>query len=407
METKGLDINFIEDAIRKILSKVHTDKYKLKPVVKHDRISMACPICGDSHRDMSQKRGHLFFNNLYYKCYNEDCRSTFTKLCNDFGVSIDATKRLEIINWIDQHIQYNKTEEDNILLNTFDKLITLDQLKEWFNSGKGPLKAFMQVNIGSQTYWYLHNRGIPDNLMQYFYEGVKYNGKWYEPYVVFVNQINGKVLGFQERNLESGKKRKFDIWNFERIYNAIHENEPLDPIEAISYNKVSCVFNIFNVNFERVVTVFEGYLDSVFFPNSLGIVGVNTDIRFLMNEDINLRFFFDNDNAGKRKAKSMLNEGYSVFLWDKFKEDWAIKHGGDKWININWFNDQIKDMNDIWQKLKIRPKELEKYFSTSVFDAMWITGDKKEKKKYIKKEKNLHNVNWDKISNDLLKNNTR
>ena len=160
-EAKGLDINFIEGAIRKILSKVHTNKYKLEPKVGSDRIRMACPICGDSGKDASQKRGHLFFNNLYYKCYNEDCRSTFTKLCKDFGITLDADKRLEIVNWIDQHIQYNKNEEDNILLNKYDKLIPLNVLQEWFNSGKGPLKGFMQVNIGSQTYWYLHNRGIP------------------------------------------------------------------------------------------------------------------------------------------------------------------------------------------------------------------------------------------------------
>ena len=53
--------------------------------------------------------------------------------------------------------------------------------------------------------------------------------------------------------------------------------------------------NILNVDFSEKITVFEGYLDSLFFPNSLGVVGVNTDMRFLENNDLDLQYFYDND----------------------------------------------------------------------------------------------------------------
>ena len=120
-----LDIDFIASSIQKILEKVHTNKNKWSIKKKHDRLTFACPICGDSHKDPHAKRGHLFLNNLFYKCYNEDCKSTFTGLCKRNSIELDPTKKLAIINWVDQHTQWNKSEDDQILLNSFDKSISM------------------------------------------------------------------------------------------------------------------------------------------------------------------------------------------------------------------------------------------------------------------------------------------
>ena len=76
-----------------------------------------------------------------------------------------------------------------------------------------------------------------------------------------------------------------------------------------------------NVDFGNTITVFEGYLDSLFFPNSIGLVGVNTDYRFLENNDLDIQYFFDNDDAGFKKSEEKLKEGFSVFLWKKLFED--------------------------------------------------------------------------------------
>ena len=61
------DSNWIKNSIQLILNKVHSNSNKLEIKESHDRWKFACPICGDSHKDTSQKRGHLFKNNLYYK----------------------------------------------------------------------------------------------------------------------------------------------------------------------------------------------------------------------------------------------------------------------------------------------------------------------------------------------------
>ena len=67
--------------------------------------------------------------------------------------------------------------------------------------------------------------------------------------------------------------------------------------------------NILNVDFGSKVTVFEGYLDSLFYPNSVGVVGVNTDLIFLENNNLDLQYFFDNDKAGFDKSEEKIKEG--------------------------------------------------------------------------------------------------
>ena len=100
-----------------------------------------------------------------------------------------------------------------------------------------------------------------------------------------LNRRDNKVLGIQIRNLKEGKKRMFKIYNYENLFEWINlgKDEPIEMSinQLVIYNKLSYYFNILNVDFMEKITVFEGYLDSLFFPNSIGLVGVNTDYRFL------------------------------------------------------------------------------------------------------------------------------
>ncbi len=386
-----LDKDYLVSKIQDILDKTHVNASKRKINVKHDRISFACPICGDSHKDNHQKRGHLFLNNLYYKCYNEDCYSTFTKLCKDYDVPIDSTRRMELINYIDTQFHKYKKDDDDWVTGNLDKLIDMSDFQKWFDDGHGPLRAFRPVTKGSKVHQYLIDRGIPrDTVCDLFYEGIKTTGKWSEPYVVFVNKINDKVIGMQERNLRSGRDRKFKIWTFKDVYDSVYDTD-LDIIEAIGYNKLSYLFNILNVNFEKCITIFEGYIDSIFVPNSIGAVGINTDYTFLINNDLDIRFFFDNDNIGKRKSYEWLKKGFNVFLWEKLRNDLAKKEL-DPHVFKKWFDLEIKDLNKLMQIFPMHYKEFNKYFSTNMFDSIYINYEKQKKKEEPIKSLSLDNL---------------
>lgn len=392
-----VDVDYIENTISKILERVHTNPNKLKIVKKRDRLTFACPICGDSHTDMHKKRGHLYFKNLYYKCYNEGCSGTFTNLCKRFDIKIDPMKRMELIEYIDLQFKKIKKDEDEWVVGKLDKLIPEPKIIEYLNKEFIDVKP---VEFGSQVYMYLFNRGIQKEIILSgnFLQGISHNGKFAEPFVVFLNKIDDKVIGIQSRNLKYGKYRKFKIYTFEELYNDIYDTQ-LDDIEAIGYNKFGYLFNILNIDFEKRITIFEGYLDSLFMTNSVGAVGINSDYSFLLNRenDLDVRLFFDNDNIGKRKSHEYFKKGYKVFLWEKLIDDLA-KNTIDPYKYKIWFNNEIKDLNKLYKVLHIHYNDLDKYFSNDKIDTIYLNYKyiKKEKKKYIHRNWNntIDTLKW-------------
>ena len=217
--------------------------------------------------------------------------------------------------------------------------------------------------------------------------------KWKEKVLVLLNKSGKKVLGLQIRNLKSGDNRFFKTFNFEKLHNILHPEDPLDEIEAVSYNKISNFYNILNVDWEQPVTIFEGYLDSIFYPNSIGAIGINSidEMSFLMSEDLDLQFFFDQDNIGVKKALTMLEKGHKVFLWQKLVEN-LIKNKVDKYKAKN-YSLKIKDLNKLAQEMKnpdpFNKLKLNKYFSNDSFDKLYLDFTLYPKNQNFKKKKSF------------------
>lgn len=399
------DINFILKSIQNILDKNHTEQEKKKILLypnnsDPDRINFACPCCSDSSTNRNKKRGNLY-PDLMYKCFNCGAFMSFTKLCDTFGEQIDMENRIKIYNYIDNNLKYTKTD-NSFVVNSLERLIPIEDFVEFFNNKTNSwLIDIMPVQKNSHVYQYLkYDRMVP-NFEEDIYQGtyrvvrdgvIKFSCK----VLINMNVGGGKLLGIQLRNLEKDKEKRFyKIVEFDEIYNYMHPTEPLDDIESIAYNKLSHFYNILNVDFEKPVTIFEGFLDSKFCDNSLGLVGLgNTEdlLNFLLesDDDLQLRFFYDKDAPGIKAATTLMKKGYPVFLWNLL-----FKKLVDKSKNIIESNKRlsnIKDLNDlainakdqfIYNKLK-----LDNYFSKDEFDIVYL--DKlvynKELKKYeIKK----------------------
>jgi len=317
-----LDIDYIESIIQQILDKAHTvpEKRIIKKYPNDQnptKYNFACPICLDSHSKMSMKRGHLHMKNLFYVCYNErDSDSMhFSKLCKLFNIELDPEKKLSIYNYLDNNWTYSKKED--FAMNNMDRLLDIEDFAKYINQHPTYLLNFKPIQRGSVQYNYLLERKI--NNHQNIWEGVyKITDKWYEPVIAILNRTQDKLIGIQLRNLKKEKgKRLYKFIDFQELYNMRYPEAKLDEIEAISYNKLSAIFNVMNVDFERPVHIFEGYLDSIFFPNSIALVGLNTDISMFSDENVEMRFVLDNDRPGQTQAKKMIDENNSVFLWKK------------------------------------------------------------------------------------------
>lgn len=371
-----LDKPYIKGLVQTILNKNHVVDQKKFIKEYPDKFNFACPICGDSQKISTKKRGNLYFKNMMYICYNEpSCSRTFTKLLTTFGIQMDMDKKLEMYDYIDQNIDFNTS--DNVVITSLDKLVHIDDLMKFYSRDytRG-LTDLKPLEYNSPVEYYVRNTRKILNTKD-IYQGIyNFTPKWKQPVMVFLNRMGDKVISLQVRNLLEGDKRFFKIFDFTFIYDMMYPENDLDEQERLSYNKLSHFFNIFNVDFGSKVNMFEGYTDSLFLPNSIGQIGVNTDISFLLKEEgLDIRFIYDNDASGFKKSLSMLEDGRTVFLWNKFFLDLLKKHKGNKSKMAKLLSTNIKDFNKLAIKLNKPLYNLydwDDYFTNSILDKVYL-----------------------------------
>jgi len=381
-----MDKEYIKSVIQSILNKEFTDPTRRKIVEYDNRLNFCAPCCGDSHKNKHAKRGNLYFSKLLYICFNCNKKTTFDRLAKEFSEPLDPQKKLEIIDYLNSCVDYTDYE-DNLVDSNLEDLIDIKDLERAFNVDKiSPIYDFRPIKKNSGYYKYLLNRGIPESLHKDIWSAKYSKGdEGYESILVLLNRRGDKVLGLQVRNLKSGRKRFFVIYNWEHLFKWVHgEETDVDIAKSVVYNKLSYFFNILNVNFDSKITIFEGFLDSLFFPNSIGMVGVNTDDRFLKSNNLDIQYFYDNDEAGFKKSIEKIKEGDSVFLWKKFLGDIVKRKKDTDPYKLEWRISKVKDLNKL-AELSANPYknfDLESYFSESVLDTFWIP----KKERIVKKQ---------------------
>ena len=397
-----MDKVYIKNILQKILDKEFANVQKRRVNDYSDRLNFACPFCGDSHRNNHAKRGNLYFNRLVFICFNCDKKTTFDRMCKEFNEQIDPDKKLEMIEHLDSIMTYNDYQSEFVDAK-FDNLIDLGDLEKSIELNLTPFSDFKPIQVNGGIYKYLIGRGIePDkhkNIYQAKYWKNEDESEWI---IVMLNRRDTKLLGMQVRNLKEGRKRMFKIYNYENILEWVNlakeEPKQVDINELVIYNKLSYYFNILNVDFDRMITVFEGYLDSLFYPNSIGLVGVNTDFRFLENSGFDLQYFFDNDEAGFKKSEEKLKEGYSIFLWNKLFESIVDQKNSNDPFSLLHRISKVKDINKLCQLTPDAFKKLRLplFFSKDVLDVKWIP-------KFKRKRNNKEEVDYNKKFEDFKK----
>lgn len=380
LEGTHISLDYIKDVLNNLLNQQHahpTKKRSLKPMPTSsnpERLACACPVCGDSDKQPSKRRGNLYLKNMRYKCFNCDYSSTFLGLLKRFDFQISTDKKLELVEYISSNIDNTSWNDDQYFANTLDKLIPIQDLENYFNTNEdSKITDFRPVQKGSRVYNYLIRRKIFDHSD--IYEGTYWHtNNWSEPILINLNQAKDHILGIQTRNLKEDRtKRFYKIFKFSELYNFVYPSKELDEIEVIGYDKLSYLYNILKIDWTRPVTVFEGFLDTKFFPNSIGCTGTSTDLTFILNQEANIRFLYDHDKTGLKKTKTMLSQGYSVFLWDLFFKSWSKKSKNPLsayrklLLNILDLNDVGKIIQNPYNKLN-----MEKYFSKDRMDLMHI-----------------------------------
>lgn len=395
MSSIQFDKNYVKSVVQNILDTSFKSQVKRHIHDYTDRLNFACPYCGDSSKSVHKKRGNLYFGKLFYVCFNCDKKTTFDRMCKDFNQSISPDKKLELIQYLESTISYEDSGSD-FMDAKFDQLISLELLTKVINEDRStPLSDLMPIQNDSEVDKYLYKRGIVNGNRKNIYQAKFWrNSERSEPVIVLLNRRDDKVLGIQIRNLKEDKYRFFKIYNWETLREWIG-GEEIDISKTVLYNKLSYYFNILNVSFEDTITVFEGYIDSLFYPNSIGMVGKNTDTKFLESNGVDIQYFFDNDKAGFQKSEEKLKKGSRVFLWKKMFEDIVVKKRSDDPYKLMNRITTVKDLNalSLLSKNPYNTLSLKDYFSSDEFDLRWIPRFEKEKNlsRNRLKEKSLRN----------------
>jgi hypothetical protein len=373
--------DFFSNKIKNIIERKHTHPVKKKMRFYNKRINFACPYCGDSETNPSNYRGNVWLNSMMFVCFNCDEKYSFTRFCDDHDEPIDLEDKIKIYNYIDSKSYSN----EDYSIKSLEKLLDIKEWMEFMNKHpRSWLNNISEVKPGSAAYQYLTiDRTLfnHQSIYQGVYRKFRENGKiWQTPVIISLNRSKDKLLGIQIRNLEKDRSKRFyKIVEFEEIFNFMNPGKPLDDLEAIPYNKLSHFYNILNVDFDAKITIFEGFIDSLFFPNSIGMVGANNDedlLKFLTeaDEDLKLQFFYDNDSSGNIKAVKMLEKNYPVFLWKLLFNDLIEKSTNRYQLEAKLKS--VIDLNDLvnfYRDDKISQKlKLNNFFSKDLFDKLYL-----------------------------------
>tara|TARA_R110000772_G_scaffold3193_4_gene11544 strand:+ start:12600 stop:13811 length:1212 start_codon:yes stop_codon:yes gene_type:complete len=386
IEEISFDESYIKSILQQIVSKAHTHPDKKGVRVKAGGgFQIACPYCGDSHKNPNKYRGNLN-KILFYKCFNDGCdrKTHFTSMCKDFNIEIDGKVKQQIYGYLDRYTNSVETLQDELMENGLNHLVDLEDLTECINTNKceSALSEFKPIQPGSIQFYYLvETRGLDPKLFANIYQATFHvGGDWFEKVIIFLNRKGNKIIGAQVRNLKEGSKRLFHIYTFEDLYNMVGKEELSDG-QKIMYNKLSYYYGILGVDFNKKITIFEGYGDAILWPNSIGIAGVNTDLKFMEENGLEIRYFFDNDDAGFDKSEEKIKKGFEVFLWRKMFE-WVVEKKGtdDPFYHYNKIN-KVNDLTklnllipDAYSKL-----EMINFFSVDQYDLKYVPKPKKKK----------------------------
>lgn len=358
----------VESKVQDILNKEFADCREKRYIKRTPSgLQFACPLCHDSATDPRKKRGNIALkgkNAGLFTCFN-GCGSMRIQR---FFQKFDKQLNLSDINYISNNFSSVDSSNSAEINNLTSNVVNKDEAYKWAVDRNYIRDVLSLKDIGRESTpvaWnYLINRCQYTNHERYLYSE-KYNQ------LLILNLVNDRVLGIQLRNIDpSHKGPKYLTMNIEKMrLSMLGDNTPVP--ESVS--KLSCVFNIFNVDFSHTYTkpvlVTEGPFDAFLLPNCIALSGASKNF----NMQFPFWYVFDNDPTGRTHAIEKIKQGYKVFLWKKFNEEYGIPE-----INpyISSGNKRKWDITDIKKYLRdtrsVKKLWWSPYFSNSTLDALDI-----------------------------------
>ena len=254
-----------------------------------------CPLCGDSQRNKTKKRGYLYAmkTNTNYKCHNCNASMSF----GNFLKQIDAVMY--------KQYQMEKFKEGYAGKNFSTPTPKLDFKKPVFKHKKK--LDLPKASENEQASNYLKNRNInPDK----FYYAQKFK-QWTNTQVETFDSLSyeepriiiplytkeGNYFGFQGRSLNKNQIKYITV--------LIDEDYPK-------------VYGLNEVDPKKTIYVLEGPFDSTFIDNSIAMCGADVSLDIFDFKDI--VYVYDNEPRNKEicsRIQKVIDRGNKVVIFPK------------------------------------------------------------------------------------------
>jgi transcription elongation factor Elf1 len=268
---------------------------------KSQGFNFRCPLCGDSSKNLSKKRGWILTNRATPRFHCHNCGESmpfFVFLKNNFPdvykVYLKEYFKKDGFNFD------NKPKEEPEEKDIFSTIETLEIPKlselskdnpavQYFIKRKFPKKYLSQFHYAEDFRGWIHSI-CPDKFVDNDFIEKRLVIPHYDQY--------GKIFCVQGRDLS-------DYSNLRYI--------------TIKFTDHPKVFGLQNIRLDHKIFVLEGAFDSLFLPNAIAMSGadLSTDyLKSLTNVD-NFIFVFDNEKRNPemlRRIEKVLNEGFNVCL---------------------------------------------------------------------------------------------
>ena len=338
-------VNNLEDRVNQILEKAHSD-YRMRSVVHASgRLNFSCPYCGDSTKDYKKKRGNLYTETLRYLCFNGGCEKSvpFGRMLADFGISVTDK---EVAAYAAYAVVGKKRSTIKL---TFEEVAAEVNLRPCLI----PRKTFMnklglrEVRDVAIVQKYLEKRCQPI--------GPQFAVGRNEDLFILNLDTEGELLASLQIRPRS-KSMKYLTFTGEHLWTKMMK-EPFPGGQK--EDALTKFFGIFAADLDGTVTLFEGPLDSMLFPNSCGLMSVKNPWPF----DCTRRYFLDDDEAGRKKSLQLMRAGESCFMWQAYKRDKELT-----FANIKDYNDLVVVANG----KNIDLADVKDYFSVDALDTLGL-----------------------------------
>lgn len=345
--------NKFTNIIQEILNNNHSISEKKSIKDNGRNLHFACPICGDSHSNVRQKRMYVLWDSMFVYCHNCEYVSNLYEFVKHFNYKFSDYDELnEIYTTIANAKKFKKADNENLNIYQsilFDIAIERDVLKKKLN--------LLEIDEFKEALDYCKSR-----FLHKFKDELLYCPKYKRLYVL--NLIKGKIVYAQLRDITNTSKTKYFKFDVFELNSKCKIKIPdIDEDIKLKVKKLSSIYGLFNINYQKSITILEGPIDSFFIPNSISFGGANNSAHYIETLS-NVRFLYDNDKKGKEKTIELLKNGREVFNWQNY-------------LNANKLPQKIKDVNELFihcieNKCTDKLKTLKNFFTNDKYSLYSI-----------------------------------